>query len=343
MKFRLGSEVLDRPCFREDVGELELIDQRLLPHEVSMIRTSTVVEQVEMIRTLAVRGAPAIGSFGAYSLALAISRDESAEDAYSRLLGSRPTAVDLRNCMDEVKEGVRLHGAGEAIDTASRIYSRTIETCRRIGEKGASVIPDAARILTHCNAGALASIDWGTALAPIRFKARSGGDPFVWVSETRPLLQGARLTAWELGEEGVRHSVVVDSACGHLMRSGKVDLVITGADRVCANGDLANKVGTYGKAVLAKENGIPFYVAFPDSTIDRTCPSGGSIPIEERDALEVAVINGNRIIPEWTHTFNPAFDVTPAKYVTGYITGEGIFTLPEFKDKYVTGPDNSGP
>jgi translation initiation factor eIF-2B subunit alpha/methylthioribose-1-phosphate isomerase len=184
--------------------------------------------------------------------------------------------------------------------------------------------------LTHCNAGALASIDWGTALSPIRFKKRTGGEPFVWVSETRPLLQGARLTAWELLQEGIDHRIVVDSASGYLMRKGKVDLVITGADRVCSNGDLANKIGTFGKAVIAKELAIPFYVAFPKTTFDPLCENGDSVPIEEREPLEVLEMGGKGISPEGSEAFNPAFDITPAEYVTGYITEGGVFTLEDF-------------
>lgn len=311
-------------------GVLKFIDQRELPDKVVLREAGTIEEQIMAIRTLAIRGAPAIGSFGAYSLALALSRGEVLEGTYGSLLGSRPTAVDLRNCLDEVALAFVDKGTEDAMEAARDIYERTIEACRRIGKTGARLISDGARVMTHCNAGALASIDWGTALSPIRYKARSGGDPFVWVSETRPLLQGARLTAWELAQEGIRHSVVVDAACGHLMRSGEVDLVITGADRVCANGDFANKIGTYEKAVLAKEIGIPFYVAFPKSTIDGKCPSGASIPIEERDGNEVAFIRGARVVPEGTPAFNPAFDVTPAKYVTGYITERGVFPLEGF-------------
>ncbi|MGA1849146.1 MAG: S-methyl-5-thioribose-1-phosphate isomerase [Thermoplasmatota archaeon] len=331
MLFRVEDEVLDRPCFWIEAGTLHLIDQRRLPSEVVLISASTIPGQVEMIRTLAVRGAPAIGSFGAYSLALAAQRGEDAGEAYAMLLGSRPTAVDLRNCLDEVMEGLRSGGATGAMDVASSIFFRTIEACRLIGEHGAGVIHEKARILTHCNAGALASMDWGTALAPIRVAKRKGKEPFVWVSETRPLLQGARLTAWELLQEGIDHRIIVDSASGYLMRKGKVDLVITGADRVCANGDFANKIGTYEKAVIAKELGIPFYVAFPRTTLDPKCDDGDSIPIEERGPDEVDEIGGMRISPLGSEAYNPAFDVTPAEYVTGYITEKGVFTPGEFQ------------
>ncbi len=330
MLFRVKDEVLDRPCFWLEDGSLHLIDQRRLPSEVVLIYASTIHGQVEMIRTLAVRGAPAIGSFGACSLALAMQRGEDADEAYSLLLGSRPTAVDLRNCLDEVMEGFRSDGAVGALDAASSVYSRTIDACRQIGEHGAVVIPERGKILTHCNAGALASIDWGTALAPVRIAKRAGREPFVWVSETRPLLQGARLTAWELLQEGIKHRIIVDSASGYLMRKGEVDLVITGADRVCANGDFANKIGTYEKAVIAKELGIPFYVAFPRTTLDLKCLNGDSIPIEVRSPAEIDELGGKRITPMGSEACNPAFDVTPAEYVSGYITENGVFTLEEF-------------
>lgn len=310
-------------------GALELIDQRKLPGSVEFIKASSIDEQVECIRTLAVRGAPAIGAFGACSLAQAVDRDEDPRIAYSKLLGSRPTAVDLRNCLDMMIEAVN---KGESvIDRAAKICSDIIEKCRLIGEHGARAIPDEARILTHCNAGALATLDWGTALAPIRFKARSGGDPFVWVSETRPLLQGARLTAWELLQEGIGHRIMVDGASGHLMRKGEVDIVITGTDRVSMNGDAANKIGTYEKAVIAKENDIPFYIALPSTTIDRSLPSGNGIPIEERGAEEVLELWGDNIAPAGSKAYNPAFDVTPAEYITGYITEYGVFDLDGFR------------
>ncbi|MGA1872723.1 MAG: S-methyl-5-thioribose-1-phosphate isomerase [Thermoplasmatota archaeon] len=323
---------MDRPCFWNEDGRLKLIDQRELPGRVSIIEAGSLKEQVEAVNTLAVRGAPAIGAFGAFSLSLAISRGEDPGTAYGSLIGSRPTAVDLRNCLDEVMGAFLENGKDGASDAASGIYERTIEACRRIGRTGARLLPDNARVMTHCNAGALASIDWGTALSPIRVKARAGGDPFVWVSETRPLLQGARLTSWELLEEDIEHRIVVDSASGYLMRKRDVDLVITGADRVCANGDFANKVGTYEKAVLARENGVPFYVAFPRTTIDRSCASGASIPIEERDGEEVTAFNGSRTAPAGARAFNPAFDVTPGELVSAYITEDGIFTLDEFKE-----------
>ncbi len=314
---------------------IHLIDQRRLPQEVSIIPSISLKDNIDHIRTLAVRGAPAIGSFAAFSLALSIKRGEGSKTSYEMLLGSRPTAVDLKNCLDEVMTGFMKGGADEAVETAFSIYDGIIESCRKIGGTGASIIPDDARIMTHCNAGALATIDWGTALAPIRVKARAGGKPFVWVSETRPLLQGSRLTAWELLQEGIDHRIHVDGASGHIMSGGDVDLVITGADRICANGDFANKIGTMEKAILAREFDIPFYVAFPRTTLDLKCPSGKSIEIEERSGDEVAYSWKERVAPVNSKAINPAFDVTPAELVTGYITEDSVFSLAGFLEMYI--------
>jgi translation initiation factor eIF-2B subunit alpha/methylthioribose-1-phosphate isomerase len=307
----------------------------MLPKKIEIIQARTLDEQVEAIKTLAVRGAPAIGSFGAFSLSFSLKRGEDLEDSCEALLGSRPTAVDLRNCLDEVRTAYLDNGIEAAGSKALEIFDRIIEACKKIGEHGASMIPDKARIMTHCNAGAVATMDWGTALSPMRIKKRHGGEPFVWVSETRPLLQGARLTAWELSQEGIDHKVIVDSASGYVMRKGEVDLVITGADRVCANGDIANKIGTYEKAVIAHELEIPFYVAFPRTTIDPMCPNGDSIPIEERGADEVGSFSKQRVIPAGSDSYNPAFDVTPSKYISAYITEDGIFSLQEFMELYI--------
>jgi methylthioribose-1-phosphate isomerase len=335
IRFSVANEIFDRPCFWVKEGKIELIDQRRLPLEVEIISAVTLEEQIHFIKTLGIRGAPAIGSFAAFSLSLALDRGEELEKTYNALLNSRPTAVDLRNCLDEVKLAFMDGGKDQASKTAFDIYDRIMEACRMIGENGARIIPDSAKILTHCNAGALATMDWGTALSPIRVKKRDGGDPFVWVSETRPLLQGARLTAWELLQEGVDHRIIVDSASGYLMKKGEVDLVITGADRVCANGDLANKIGTYEKAVIAHDLGIPFYVAFPKTTIDLKCPNGDLIPIEERGPSEIEEFGSSRISPHGSTAYNPAFDVTPAELVTSYITEDGVFSREEFLKMYI--------
>ena len=329
MRFSVNGEDLERGSFWVEGESIILLDQRRLPSEAVLLRLSKLDEFVEAIRTLAVRGAPAIGAFGGCALSICYSRNVDPSTAYGMLKHSRPTAVDLVNCLDEVRSAFKGGGADGARKRAEEIVERTISACRKIGEVGAELIFDRARVMTHCNAGALATIDWGTALAPIRIAHRDGRDPFVWVSETRPLLQGSRLTAWELAQEGIRHKVVVDSACGHLMRKGEVDLVMVGADRVCVNGDFANKIGTYGKAVIAKELGIPFYVAFPETTFDRGCACGEEIPIEERGEEEVLEIGGNRISHTKSRAFNPAFDVTPGEYVTGYITERGILERDE--------------
>ncbi len=331
MRFSVDGEYLDRPSFRVEGDSIVLLDQRRLPSETVLLELSDLDGFVEAIRTLAVRGAPAIGAFG--GCALSICYSNGVDTAYERLKCSRPTAVDLVNCLDEVKTAFDGDGVDGARKRAMEIVERTISACKRIGEVGAELIFDKARVMTHCNAGALATLDWGTALAPIRIAYRDGRDPFVWVSETRPLLQGSRLTAWELVQEGIQHKVVVDSASGYLMRKGEVDLVIVGADRVCRNGDFANKIGTYGKAVMAHELGIPFYVAFPETTFDRGCACGDGIPIEERGEEEVVEFAESRISPSGSRGFNPAFDVTPGEYVTGYITERGILDRDDLMKK----------
>lgn len=286
------------------------------------------------IRTLAVRGAPAIGVFGAFSLALAISRGEDPERSYADLIGSRPTAVDLKNCLDITMEAFRSEGSEGYMKAALNLRDKTVASCKMIGKNGARLIPARGKVMTHCNAGALATIDWGTALAPIRVKAREGGKPFVWVSETRPLLQGSRLTAWELNNEGIGHSIIVDGCSGHLMADGKVDMVIVGADRVARNGDIANKIGTLEKAVLAKEYDVPFYVAFPETTFDPLCQTGRDIPIESRAPEEVLGFHGMRTSPDGSSAVNPAFDVTPARLITGYITEKGVLAQEDLKNTF---------
>ncbi|MCK5773472.1 MAG: S-methyl-5-thioribose-1-phosphate isomerase [Thermoplasmata archaeon] len=333
MRFSINGEEMDRSSFWVKDWKIILLDQRRLPSETVLVELSDLDEYVDAIKTLAIRGAPAIGAFGGCAYALCLRQGCDPSDAYNRLLNSRPTAVDLRNCLDEVKLAYEKEGIQSSILKAAEIVEGTIWSCRIIGKIGEELIHEGARVMTHCNAGALATLNWGTALAPIRIAHREGRNIFVWVSETRPLLQGSRLTAWELSQEGIPHRVVVDSACGYLMRKGEVDLVIVGADRVCVNGDFANKIGTYGKAVIAKELGIPFYVAFPETTFDGDCACGDDIPIEERGEEEVLEIGGNRVSPDGSEAFNPAFDVTPGKYVTGYITENGILDRGELLKK----------
>jgi len=314
----------DRPCLWREGDCIILIDQRELPGKTTLIRVEELEEIKEAINTLAVRGAPAIGAFGALSLSIIIDKGGDPGISYNEIVGTRPTAVDLKHGLDRVMIGYEEGGPKKARKAADDIVSETVESCRRIGEIGVKLLKNDANVMTHCNAGALATLDWGTALAPIRMAERRGSNPFVWVSETRPLLQGGRLTAWELLQEGIGHTVFVDSASGYLMKKGEVDLILVGADRVCRNGDVANKIGTYEKAVLAKEEGIPFYVAIPPTTMDHDIQTGEDIPIEIRDGSEISDFQSVRTVPKGSDCLNPAFDITPAEYVTGFITPRGI-------------------
>src|SRR2546422_1324696 len=242
--------------------------------------------------------------------------------AADRLRKTRPTGHDLFFAIDSMMKAAS--GGEDLIAAAEGYASDDIDQCRRIGEHGAKLIRNGTRILTHCNAGALAAVDYGTATAPMRVAQENGRRFFVYVDETRPRLQGARLTAWELLEAGIEHAIITDGAAGLFLGRGEIDLVLVGADRIAANGDTANKIGTYGKAVVAKENGVPFYVAAPTSTIDASLASGAKIPIEERSPQEVLHLDGHPIAPKESPARNPAFDVTPAKYITGIITERGI-------------------
>ena len=303
-------------------GVLELLDQRLLPGEEAWLHCSEPGQVAESIRTLAVRGAPAIGIAAAYGLALAAARGEDLGQA-ARLLGdTRPTAVNLRWALD------RVLAAGDPLAEAHAIAREQVEADRRIGEHGADLFAPGDRVLTHCNTGALATGGRGTAAGVLRSAWESGRLAQVWVDETRPLLQGARLTAWELERAGIPYRVVADAGAGSLMARGLVSRVIVGADRIARNGDVANKVGTYALAVLAERHGIPFHVAAPVSTIDPGTPSGDAIEIEERDPAEVVELGGVRIAPEGARAANPAFDVTPAELVTAIITEAGVLEPP---------------
>ena len=304
-------------------GTLFLLDQRALPGRTVVRRLRTLRTVANAIRTMAVRGAPAIGVAAAYGMVLGAREGRYTPKRAAALLGAtRPTAVDLFVGIEAVR---RAWAAGQDPETAANAYrERIVDECRRIGETGAPLLAKARRVLTHCNAGALATVEWGTALAPIRVARDRGAKLFVWVDETRPLLQGARLTAWELARERIPHAVIADNAAGHFFRTGQVDAVIVGADRIARNGDFANKIGTYEKAVVARENGVPFYVAAPWSTFDAARPSGAAIPVEERGEGEVLGFGGRRTTPERSRARNPAFDVTPAKYVTAFVTPDGI-------------------
>jgi S-methyl-5-thioribose-1-phosphate isomerase len=302
---------------------LFLLDQRELPSRTVVRRLRTVRATCEAIRTLAVRGAPSIGVAAAYGMVLGALEGNYTPDRAAKELGAtRPTAVDLFVGIESVR---RAWAAGEDPLAAADAYrAEIVEACHQIGIAGAPLLVDARRVLTHCNAGALATVEWGTALAPIRVARDRGAKLFVWVDETRPLLQGARLTAWELGKERIPHAVIADNAAGHFFRTGQVDAVIVGADRIARNGDFANKIGTYEKAVVAKENGVPFYVAAPWSTFDAARADGRSIPVEERDESEVLGFGGRRTTPQASHGRNPAFDITPAKFVTAFVTPLGV-------------------
>jgi methylthioribose-1-phosphate isomerase len=306
-----------------DASGLHVLDQRQLPATVRWLRLRRVAEVAEAIRNMTVRGAPTIGVTAAYGMALASREPRQSPAIAARLLGAtRPTAVDLFVGIEHVR---RAWSAGEDPVAAAHAYrDRIVAECHQIGLAGAPLFSRRPKVLTHCNAGALATVEWGTALAPLRVAHEAGRPLFVWVDETRPLLQGSRLTAWELGEEGIEHAVIADNAAGHFMRTGEVDAVIVGADRIARNGDFANKIGTYEKAVVARENGIPFYVAAPWSTVDVKRASGASIPVEERGEEEVLGIGVRSTAPRRSSARNPAFDVTPARYVTGFVTPAGV-------------------
>ena len=334
-----------------DGRSVSVIDQTLLPHVFKIVEWQTLDDVVNGIRTMVVRGAPLIGASAGYGVALAMTADPSDkafEHAYERLFASRPTAVNLRWALDRMRSVLLPlepdRRASVAFIMAKKIADEDVENCSAIGENGKALIQQAwenaersrpVNILTHCNAGWLATVDWGTALAPI-YKAFDAGMPVhVWVDETRPRNQGASLTAWELGHHGVPHTVIVDNAGGHLMQHGKVDLCIVGSDRTTAEGDVCNKIGTYLKALAAHDNRVPFYVALPVSTVDWTIEDGlKSIPIETRASDEVTAISGLtedgkigsvQLTPAGSAALNYAFDVTPRRYVTGLVTEYGVF------------------
>lgn len=331
-----------------DGDGVEIIDQTRLPHEFVVLRLRTLAEAAEAIRTMQVRGAPLIGVTGAYGVALAMREDPSNEGlarAVETLAATRPTAVNLRWALERMAAALRRPEVNDRIAAADRLAAAMAEedvaACRAIGEHGAQLIRAAhertgrpVNVLTHCNAGWLATVDWGTALAPI-YVAHDAGVPLhVWVDETRPRNQGAALTAFELGQHGVPHTIVADNAGGHLMQHGRVDLCIVGSDRTTATGDVANKIGTYLKALAAHDNGVPFYAALPSSTVDWTLDDGvAGIPIEERSAQEVTHMTGRaadgrivsvQVSAPGSAAANPAFDVTPARLVTGIITERGV-------------------
>jgi methylthioribose-1-phosphate isomerase len=299
---------------------IQFIDQRKLPYSFEIFTAKTVDEVCFAIKDMVVRGAPAIGAAAVYGMALGA---KDAQKSATLLKATRPTAYDLFYAVDYMVSA--LDNGKDPYDAAAEYVEDIIHRCKKIGEHGEKLIKNNMKILTHCNAGALATVDYGTALAPFRCAHEKGKNFLVYADETRPRLQGL-LTAWELYHEGIPYTLIADNAAGHFMKKKEIDLVIIGADRIAKNGDFANKIGTYEKAVLARENDIPFYVAAPISTFDHTLKNGSLIVIEERGKNELMFVNGNTIMPEWITVRNPAFDVTPRKYVTGYITENGIIT-----------------
>jgi len=330
--------------WQDDV--IVMVDQRKLPSQEIYVRCRSSQEVARAIRTMVIRGAPAIGVAAAMGIALGMRRSTAKgtrqfavefQKTCDMMAATRPTAVNLFWAIDRMKrvfaEGAQ---AGESADElngrleqeARRIHDEDVASCRAMGAIGAEVVPDGARVLTHCNAGALATAGYGSALGVIRAAVERGKKIAVFADETRPFLQGSRLTAWELVRDGIHTTVITESMAGPLMRAGEIDLVVVGADRIAANGDTANKIGTYTVAVLAHEHGVPFYVVAPLSTIDLSTSDGDQIPIEERDQREITHIGASRLTPEGANIRNPAFDVTPHRYIAGIITEKGIFRPP---------------
>ncbi|HEY0254321.1 MAG TPA: S-methyl-5-thioribose-1-phosphate isomerase [Kofleriaceae bacterium] len=323
-----------RRTIETDGKRVVVLDQAQLPYAIEWMPLSTVTDVARAIRDMTIRGAPLIGATAAYGVAIATHTNVPVDRACAELAQTRPTAINLRWALTEMK---KLLAAGmDPYAAAAKIADDDVAACEAIGEHGLRVVKALGKrhvnILTHCNAGWLATVDWGTALAPIYKAHEAGIDIHVWVEETRPRNQGM-LTAWELLQHGVPHTVIADNAGGHLMQHGKVDLCIVGTDRTTRNGDVCNKIGTYLKALAAHDNNVPFYAAVPSSSIDWTVGAPEEIPIEERSGDEVRFINGYggrlEIVPRGSAVANPAFDVTPRKYMTGLITERGVASPPE--------------
>jgi methylthioribose-1-phosphate isomerase len=334
------------PTIAWEDDAIVMVDQRKLPASEVYVRCRTPIEVAKAIRTMVIRGAPAIGVAAAMGIALGMSRSKATgtrqfaaefQKTCDLMAATRPTAVNLFWAIERMKraftDGAQ---AGEGVEElrarlgaeARRLHDEDVESCRTIGRLGGALVPDGARVLTHCNAGALATCGYGTALGVIRGAVESGKRVTVLADETRPFLQGARLTAWELVKEGIETTVITDNMAGALMQTGQIDIVVVGADRIAANGDTANKIGTYSVAVLAREHRIPFYVAAPWSTVDLDTPDGGHIPIEERDAREVTHVGASQLAPAGARIRNPAFDVTPHRYITAIVTDRGVLRPP---------------
>jgi len=334
------------PTIAREADAVVMIDQRKLPTQEIYVRCKTGSEVARAIKTMVIRGAPAIGVAAAMGIALSMRKSKSTgtqkfaaefHKICELMAATRPTAVNLFWAIERMKRAFAESAqAGQSVDQikdrldaeAQAIHDEDVASCRAMGAFGAEIVPADARILTHCNAGALATAGYGTALGVIRGAVEKGKRVAVFADETRPFLQGARLTAWELVRDGIDTTIITDSMSGALMRQGRVDLVVVGADRIAANGDTANKIGTYGVAVLAREHNIPFYVAAPLSTIDLDTPDGQHIPIEERSAREVTHVGSSQVAPVGARIWNPAFDVTPHNLIAGIITERGIFRAP---------------
>jgi methylthioribose-1-phosphate isomerase len=312
-----------------------MIDQTRLPREQHFVTCRTYLEVADAIKTMVIRGAPAIGVAAAMGVALGAQEGADFETVCATLAATRPTAVNLFWAIERMRKlyaGLRSAPREElvrrVIKEAKQIRLEDIAICQAIGRHGEPLVPDGKTVLTHCNAGALATAGYGTALGVIRAAVSAGKKIDVFADETRPFLQGARLTAWELQQDGIATTVITDNMAGHFLHSGRIGCVVVGADRIAANGDVANKIGTYSVAVLAKENGIPFYVAAPVSTFDLTLASGDLIPIEQRSPDEVTHFRGMPVTPEAIAAANPAFDVTPARYITAIVCERGVARAP---------------
>jgi methylthioribose-1-phosphate isomerase len=327
-----------------DSGVVRMIDQRKLPHEYVEVEFTDYNDVATAIKEMYIRGAPAIGAAAAYGLALAAVHSpaqdapalrDDVRQAADVLRATRPTASNLFWALDRMLARLDSEASTDVgelrhalVVEAEALADEDVEVNKSMGEYGAELLEDGYSILTHCNAGALATVDYGTALAPVRTAWKQGKQVHVYVDETRPRLQGARLTAWELMRDGIPMTLIADNAAGHFIQNGKVDIIFVGADRVVANGDVVNKIGTYKLAVVARENGVPFYPVVPTSTVDLSIDSGDKVPIEERGEEEVTHVRGQLIAPEGVNVANPAFDVTPHRYVTGIITERGIVYPP---------------
>lgn len=330
MKVEIDGKIREMRALWFENGIVKFLDQRKIPESVEIFEARDYNDVAFAIKDMVVRGAPAIGVSAAYGMAQAFLQKKDMKKVSEVLAATRPTAHDLFYAIKYMQNSIAK--GDNPLNAAEKYAEDIVERARKIGEYGNTLIEDGTKIMTHCNAGALATLDWGTALAPMRYAKREGKNIFVWVDETRPRLQGARLTSWELKQEGITHKIIADNASGFLMRQGKVDLMIVGADRIALNGDFANKIGTYEKAVLARENGVPFYVAAPISTIDKSIEDGTKIPIEERSQNEVLYAGNCRIAPQGVEAYNPAFDVTPNKYIDGFITEFGIIKPEKIKE-----------